>query len=594
MRGILVASLPLLAGTALGAPAVDQVVDISCVQQATVTVFQPMTVYVTVATSIPGPSPSPSSTLQRPVDPPQSEDDPCEGEDPDSTIAPATQKPYTPTTLDVVQDSSTVLRVSPTPTFKWGNNTRLTNSTSGGFQKPSTVFRPSQIGQGTQGRQGTQSPTIQESTNVAQLSRPTQDAKPSSDTAAISPTSGSTNTTSSSSKAIKGLRNVLYFTNWGIYGANYQPQMLPADRVTHVLYAFAAVGQDGTVKPFDSYADTEKHYPEDSWNDQGKNAYGCVKQLYKLKQKNRNMKTLLSIGGWTASQNGKFANSVATPEQQKQFASSAVKLMGDWGMDGLDVDWEYPTNDDEAQKFVSLLKACREELDSYAKQSGHDYHFLLTVATAAGPDHYRQLDKPGMDRYLDAWHLMAYDYAGSWDKTTGHQANVNKSASNPESTKFDTVQAVDDYIQAGIAPEKIILGLPLYGRSFANTNGLGEAFTGVGGGTIEQGIWLYRDLPRTGAKVEVDEAVGAAWSYDPTAKELVSFDNPQSAKLKVDYLKSKGLGGALFWEASGDKTGDDSIVGTVASSLGQLEQSDNMLSYPASQYDNIKNGMQGA
>src|SRR5699024_10522922 len=97
--------------------------------------------------------------------------------------------------------------------------------------------------------------------------------------------------------------------------------------------------------------------------------------------------------------------------------------------------------------------------------------------------------------------------------------------------------------------------------------------------------------PRTGAKEEVDEAVGAAWSYDAAAKELVSYDTPQSAKLKVDYLKSKGLGGALFWEASGDKTGDDSIVGAVASSLGELENSQNQLSYPGSQYDNIKNGM---
>ncbi|UNI20977.1 Chitinase [Purpureocillium takamizusanense] len=348
-------------------------------------------------------------------------------------------------------------------------------------------------------------------------------------------------------------------------------------------------------KTFDSYADVEKHYPDDSWNDKGKNAYGCVKQLYKLKQANRRLKTLISIGGWNASLNGKFANSVATDAQKQKFAETAVKLMGDWGMDGLDVDWEYPTSDTEAKSFVALLQACRKALDDYAEKNAPGYHFLLTVATSAGPDHYRQLDMKGMDQYLDAWHLMAYDYAGSWDKTTGHQANINKSSSNPEATKFSTVQAVDDYIQAGIAPDKIVLGLPLYGRSFANTNGLGESFTGVGGGTLEKGVWLYRDLPRPSAKVEMDDAVGAVWSYDASAKELVSYDDPRSAKMKVDYLKSKGLGGALFWEASGDKnkTDPDNIVSTVATSLGELENSQNQLSYPGSQYDNIKNGMKG-
>ncbi|GJN73123.1 endochitinase 1 [Purpureocillium lilacinum] len=596
MRAILtLAALPLLAQTALG-DAVD-----SCLQQATVTVFRPVTstVYVTATANDPSPPPSKSSGVQRPVDPIQSDDDDsCDELETGGTGAPQTQAPgapsYTTTTAYVVQEPSATARFSASSSLKWRNNTGLANSTSEGFQKPSTVFRPSQIGHGTQSYLGTGVTKASQALSTNRNVRPTQDAK-SSQGAANATTSSSSNSLGASpppaSKPAKALRNVLYFTNWGIYQANYQPQMLPADRVTHVLYAFAAFGQDGTVKPFDSYADVEKHYPDDSWNDQGKNAYGCVKQLYKLKQKNRNLKTLISIGGWTASQDGKFANSVATDAQKQQFASTAVKMMGDWGMDGLDIDWEYPTNEQEAKSFVGLLKACRDALDAYAEKNAPGYHFLLTVATAAGPDHYRQLDMKGMDQYLDAWHLMAYDYAGSWDKTTGHQANINKSSSNPEATKFSTVQAVDDYIQAGIAPDKIVLGLPLYGRSFANTDGLGMAFTGVGGGTLEKGIWLYKDLPRTGAKEEVDEAVGAAWSYDAAAKELVSYDNPQSAKLKVDYLKSKGLGGALFWEASGDKTGDDSIVGAVASSLGELENSQNQLSYPGSQYDNIKNGM---
>ncbi|UNI20978.1 Chitinase [Purpureocillium takamizusanense] len=536
MRAILTlgAALALLAQTALGGVAGR------CIHKTTISVSQSVTVHEAHAVSHPAAPPSQSSGVQRPIDPTKSE-----GTDEDDP-----------------------------PDYDEANDT--------------VASEPSQVEQET----GFTKASKAESTNLGTApmgNTETSQAAPSATT------SGSSSSISHPSKTAKALRNVLYFTNWGIYGANYQPDMLPADRVTHVLYAFAALGEDGTVKTFDSYADVEKHYPDDSWNDKGKNAYGCVKQLYKLKQANRRLKTLISIGGWNASLNGKFANSVATDAQKQKFAETAVKLMGDWGMDGLDVDWEYPTSDTEAKSFVALLQACRKALDDYAEKNAPGYHFLLTVATSAGPDHYRQLDMKGMDQYLDAWHLMAYDYAGSWDKTTGHQANINKSSSNPEATKFSTVQAVDDYIQAGIAPDKIVLGLPLYGRSFANTNGLGESFTGVGGGTLEKGVWLYRDLPRPSAKVEMDDAVGAVWSYDASAKELVSYDDPRSAKMKVDYLKSKGLGGALFWEASGDKnkTDPDNIVSTVATSLGELENSQNQLSYPGSQYDNIKNGMKG-
>ncbi|KAI1763714.1 glycoside hydrolase family 18 protein [Hypoxylon sp. FL1150] len=390
-------------------------------------------------------------------------------------------------------------------------------------------------------------------------------------------------------KRASSFQNTVYFTNWGIYGRNYQPAQLPASQISLVLYSFLNLQADGTVVASDSYADLQKHYDGDSWNDVGTNAYGCVKQLYLLKKANRQLKTSLSIGGWTYSTN--FAAAASTDATRSTFAQTAVTLMKDWGFDGIDIDWEYPADDTEAGNMVLLLKAIRAELDSYSSQYAGGYHFLLTAAVPAGPTNYNKLHLSDMATLLDSFNLMAYDYAGSWDTTSGHQANLYPSTENPVSTPFSTDVAVSAYIAAGVPASKIVMGIPLYGRSFEATSGLGQTYTGVGAGSWEAGVWDYKVLPKSGATEIYDDAAGASYSYDSSAQELISYDNVAMVQRKITYLQGKGLGGSMFWEASGDRNDTGSLIAASYNAQGgasSLDSTQNCLSYPDSAYDNIK------
>ena len=182
----------------------------------------------------------------------------------------------------------------------------------------------------------------------------------------------------------------------------------------------------------------------------------------------------------------------------------------------------------------------------------------------SGPQNYEKMHIKAMNPYLDFWNLMAYDYAGSWDPTAGHQSNIHPSSSNPTSTPFSTIRAIEHYKSQGVHPTKIVLGMPLYGRAFTSTEGPGKPFSGTGEGSWEQGVWDYKALPHQGARETNDFEIGASWSFDAEKRVMVSYDTREMARFKAEWVRGKGeLGGAMWWESSGDKNGEESIISTV-------------------------------
>jgi chitinase len=299
------------------------------------------------------------------------------------------------------------------------------------------------------------------------------------------------------------------------------------------------------------------------------------------------VKVSLSVGGWSWSKN--FATVACDPAKRQRFVQTSIQLVQDLGLDGIDIDWEYPKDDKEAFFYVHLLYETRIALDAYQQgcQQLNQPRLLLTVAVPCGPEHYRKLRLAEMQPYVDLFYLMAYDYAGSWDATTGHQAAMFGGALN-------TDQAINDYLKAGIPSRKLVMGLPMYGRGFSNTDGPECRFQGIPKGTWEEGQFDYKCLPKPGANEYNDVQRMASWSYDPNAREFITYDSPQIVATKCDYIRQRQLGGAMFWELSADRSPNDprNLVNTVYEALGrQVDQVPNHLDYPKSEFANMRNHM---
>ena len=333
---------------------------------------------------------------------------------------------------------------------------------------------------------------------------------------------------------LEGAQRVVgYYAGWN---REYTPDKIPADKLTHVNYAFATI-KEGEI--FSRGGDE------------------TFRQFQAIKQKHPRIRTLISIGGWGGSAG--FSDAALTVESRAKFARSCVAFLTKHNFDGVDIDWEYPggggpaeakSRPEDTRNFTALLAQLRYELES---RGGPDRkHYLLTIAGPAG-NQYKRIELNRVHPLLDFVNLMTYDFAGPWSKTTGLNAPLLGE------TSADT--SVRNYLAAGVPPDKIVLGVPFYGRAWGGVkdvaNGLGQPHDGKPPKAIGSGEeWSYRSIAEhyieRGPKRFFSDEAKVPWLFDAGKGLMVSYDDPESLRLKGNYARDKKLGGVMIWELSQD------------------------------------------
>ena len=335
-----------------------------------------------------------------------------------------------------------------------------------------------------------------------------------------------------------------YYAGWAAY-QGYTPAQLPAEHLTQINYAFAQIDPDTLTIALENEAHDNKN----------------LAALRKLRQQNDHLKLLISVGGWSDSRY--FSDAASTAARREKFAASCVDFVVEHGLDGVDLDWEYPVSGGapgmvhrpaDKQNLTKLLQELRAQLDRQGRRDGKDYS--LTIAGAAGSWYLNQIEAVKAADIVDHIFLMGYDFHGTWDRYADFNAPLYAPSGASPQGKSGVANSVQAYLDKGIPAEKIVLGMPLYGYAYQGVsgkdNGLYSTYASarsVSYKTLKKSYLssaAYRQFRHQEAQVPYLYGNGT----------FVSYDDAASLAAKAALARSRGLGGIGFWELSQDDGGE--------------------------------------
>lgn len=313
---------------------------------------------------------------------------------------------------------------------------------------------------------------------------------------------------------------------------------IAAEKLTHINYAFVDVKANRAWL---------HNLATDSTN---------FRKLNTLKLRNPDLKILISIGGWSWSEN--FSDAVLSDTSRTAFAASAVNIVRQYELDGIDIDWEYPGmkgednvfRPEDKENFTLMLKALRDQLNGLKQQTGKDY--LVTTALPGFDAIFTHTDMAQAQQYLSYINIMSYDhYTGG--PLAGHHTNLYASGKVENEQSGD--RAVKLYRKAGIPVEKMVLGIAFYGRAWQLQNADPKAHPRTIAKVERGGGYTFiKDslLTNPAYKRHWDRRAKTPYLYNANLKRFVSYDDEESVKAKCRYVQKHGLAGVMFWEYFSD------------------------------------------
>ena len=290
---------------------------------------------------------------------------------------------------------------------------------------------------------------------------------------------------------------VAYVTSW--------TSVLPnADYITHINYAFGHV--------------------TDSFNGVRIDNENRLRTLVDLKKKHPHLHVLLSIGGWGS---GRFSEMAATASNREAFAEDCARVVEEFNLDGIDIDWEYPgssaggisSSPSDTENFTLLMRDIRKAVGKKK---------LLTLASVASGKYIAFKD---IAETVDFVNIMTYD-SGNPPR---HHASLYRSSMSGGTTCEEAVAA---HVAAGMPLEKLVLGIPFYGR---------------GNNKETKNFVHYKDLLQLkGLQPKWDDEAKADYMVNAEGEFVLTYETPESIALKCTYVLDKGMLGAMYWEYAGD------------------------------------------